>query len=165
MTEETKPKKIICCVGIDPGSVSGAMAFYFPSHPDVITAEDLPTMDGELDAAELANRIRQMNPDFAMVEKVGTMPKQGISSAFNFGFGCGQINGVIAALGIPVHYVTPNKWKKACALDADKEKSRAAAIRLWPSSEHFKRKKDHGRAEAALLARYGANTILRESGE
>lgn len=153
--------KEICILGVDPGSVSGAMAFYFPSHSDLITAEDLPTMDGELNAAELSRRIQQMRPDFAMVEKVGVMPKQGISSAFNFGFGCGQLNGVLAALGVTVHYVTPGKWKKHFRLDADKEKSRAAAVRLWPTSEHFSRKKDHGRAEAALLARYGAETILR----
>jgi hypothetical protein len=162
MTHERKP---ICILGVDPGSVSGAMAFYFPDHPDLITAEDLPTMDGELDAAQVADRIRQMKPDFALVEKVGSMPKQGIASAFNFGFGCGQLNGVIAALGIPVHYVTPGKWKKHFRLNAEKEKSRAAAIRLWPTSDHFQRKKDHGRAEAALLARYGAEVILQEVGQ
>lgn len=164
MNDEQKPKAI-CIMAVDPGSKSAAMAFYFPSHPDVISAEDVPTMDSELDAAQFAERVRQMRPDFAMVEKVGTMPKQGISSAFNFGFGCGQINGVLAACGVPVHYVTPSKWKRAAGLDADKEKSRAAAIRLWPTSEHFKRKRDHGRAESALLAKYGADTILREPGE
>lgn len=164
MNDDPKPRTI-CVMGCDPGSRSGALAFYFPSHPELITVEDLPTMDGELDTAELARRIVQMRPDFAMVEKVGAMPKQGVSSSFNFGFGCGQINGVIGALKIPVHYVSPAKWKKALSLDSDAEKSRAAAIRLWPSSDRFGRKKDHNRAEAALLAKYGADTILRESGE
>lgn len=45
-------------------------------------------------------------------------------------------------------------------LDADKERARALAIRLWPASRHFERKRDHGRAEAALLARFGAETLL-----
>jgi len=44
-------------------------------------------------------------------------------------------------------------------LDADKEKSRALAIRLWPGCGYFSRVKDHGRSEAALIARYGAETI------
>jgi len=41
----------------------------------------------------------------------------------------------------------------------DKEKSRALAIQFWPGCGFFSRKKDHGRAEAALIARYGAETI------
>jgi crossover junction endodeoxyribonuclease RuvC len=59
----------------------------------------------------------------------------------------------------PLHLVTPAKWKRYFGLDADKEKSRALALRLWPSrSDLFTRKRDHGRAEAALLARYFAET-------
>jgi crossover junction endodeoxyribonuclease RuvC len=68
--------------------------------------------------------------------------------------------GVIGAAAIPLHLVTPAKWKGHLRLSSDKEQARALALRLFPAcSEHFKRKKDHGRAEAALIARYGAETL------
>jgi crossover junction endodeoxyribonuclease RuvC len=57
---------------------------------------------------------------------------------------------------VPQVYVTPGKWKRFYGLSAEKEKSRELAIQTWPASDAFRRKKDHGRAEAALLALYGA---------
>jgi crossover junction endodeoxyribonuclease RuvC len=40
------------------------------------------------------------------------------------------------------------------------KRPRALALRLFPSTaEHFARKKDHGRAEAALIARYGSEVL------
>jgi crossover junction endodeoxyribonuclease RuvC len=76
-----------------------------------------------------------------------------------------MVRGVIAAAGIPLHLVSPAKWKRAYGLDADKEKSRALALRLWPArADLFGRKRDHGRAEAALIARYGAERIISAGG-
>jgi hypothetical protein len=147
-----------CIIGIDPG-ISGAIAFYFPSRPDLIAVEDLPVAGGEIDAATLARRIAQMTPTFAAVEQVHAMPRQGVSSTFKFGCAYGAIRGVVSALGIATHLVTPGRWKKHFRLSADKEQARALALRLWPGSEHFSRKKDHGRAEASLLARFGAETL------
>jgi len=47
-------------------------------------------------------------------------------------------------------------------LGSDKEKSRALALRTFSKTpEHFNRKKDHGRSEAALLALYGAQCLDR----
>lgn len=148
-----------CILGIDPGA-SGALSFYFPSHPELIAAEDVPLVAGEIDAAQVARRIEQMAPTMAIIEQVGSMPKQGVSSTFKFGVAYGVVRGVVAALGVPTYLVTPSVWKKHYRLDADKEKARALAIRYWPTSRHFERKKDHGRAEAALLARFGAEALL-----
>ena len=81
---------------------------------------------------------------------------------FHFGQSYGTILGVIGALVIPVRRVSPAKWKKALGLNSDGETSRARAIETWPEQAHlFERKKDHNRAEAALLALYG----LRERGQ
>lgn len=147
-----------CILGIDPGA-SGAISFYFPTHPRLIAVEDMPVAGGEVDVATLAQRIRQMSPDVAVIERVGAMPKQGVSSTFRFGTAYGSVRGVVAALGVPVHLVSPTTWKRHFRLSADKEESRALALRLWPDSGHFSRKKDHGRAEAALIARWGAETL------
>jgi len=88
---------------------------------------------------------------------------QGVVSVFRFGAAYGAAIGVISALAIPLHLVSPARWKRHYGLDADKERSRARAIQFWPASRHFTRKKDHGRAEAALLARYGAEVVLSKS--
>ncbi len=150
-----------CILGIDPG-LSGACAFFFPSHPDRIGAEDMPIAGGEIDIPTLARRITQMRPTMALIEQVASMPKQGVVSTFKFGQSYGAAMGVVLALGIPLHRVTPGTWKKHFRLDADKEKARALAIRLWPTSEHFQRRRDHNRAEAALIARYAAEVLMAE---
>jgi crossover junction endodeoxyribonuclease RuvC len=147
---------LTCILGADPG-LSGAVAFFFAEHPELIAVEDVPTVDGSIDVATLTMRIRQMSPDIAIIERVAAMPKQGVASTFKFGASYGALLGVIGALGIPSQLVTPTKWKRHFNLDADKEKARALALRLWPArAELFGRKRDHGRAEAALLARWGA---------
>jgi hypothetical protein len=149
-----------CILGIDPG-FWGAVAFYFPARPNMIGVEDVPVAGGEIDAATLARRIAQMAPTFVVIEHVGAMPKQGVSSTFRFGVAFGIVRGVVSALGIPTHLVAPTRWKRYFRLTADKDTARALALRLWPASEHFSRKRDHNRAEAALLARFGAKTLSR----
>jgi crossover junction endodeoxyribonuclease RuvC len=143
----------------DPGSVSGASAFLFAPYLDKVTAEDLQVVNGQVDGATLAARLKQVRPDVAVIERVAAMPHQGVSSTFRFGTAFRIIQGVIAALENPVHFVTPGKWKRHFGLSADKEKSRARALQFWPAcADLFGRKKDHGRAEASLLARYFAET-------
>lgn len=150
---------ISCILAIDPG-LSGAVAFYFPAHPDRVSVYDMPVAGGALDCAGLAHLIRSAAPSVAIIEQVASRPGQGVSSTFKFGQAYGSAVGVVAACTIPVHLVTPSKWKKHFNLDSDKERARAMALRLWPStSQHFARKKDHGRAEAALLARYAAEVL------
>jgi crossover junction endodeoxyribonuclease RuvC len=53
--------------------------------------------------------------------------------------------------------------EKQFRLDRDREKSCARALRLWPGSGCFSRKAGHGRAEAALLSRYGAEVLWRRT--
>lgn len=150
-----------CILGVDPG-VSGAIAFYWPEAPHRVIAEDFPTAYGHIDSGHLADRIRQMAPDFAVFESVGAMPGQGVSSTFKFGRACGVIDGILGALNIPRRAVSPTVWKKHWRLTKDKEKSRALALELFPTcAVHFARKRDHNRAEAALIARYGAEVICK----
>ena len=49
---------------------------------------------------------------FVIVEQVSAMPGQGVTSMFNFGQTFGSIKGICAALGLPIFYVRPAKWKK-----------------------------------------------------
>jgi len=148
----------LCILGVDPG-ISGAIAFYYPSHSGMISVYDMPSIGKEVNCPELRALMHQYRPDFAIIESVHAMPKQGVSSSFNFGMSYGMVRGVIAACGIPQHLVSPRKWKTYFGLTADKDTSRRLAILTWPEAAHFNRKKDDGRAEAALLALYGSKEI------
>jgi len=149
----------ICILGIDPGQ-GGALAFYFPELPSRISVEDMPVAGDHVDGAGIADRIRQMKPDLAVIEAVHSMPKQGVASSFKFGRSFGVVIGVVAALQVPARYVAPGLWKKHYRLSSDKDASRALALQLWPANaERFHRKKDADRAEAALIARFGAETF------
>ena len=154
----------VCIMGIDPGAASGGIAFYFPSHPQLITAEDMPTAAGHVDVATLAMRTEQMRPALAVIEMVGAMPGQGVASTFHFGKSYGAIIGVVATLKIPTHFVAPTKWKRHYGLSKDKELSRARALELWPArAKLFSKKKHHNCAAAAILARYGADVVVQLS--
>ena len=144
----------ICILGLDAG-ITGALAFFFPSAPGRGVAEDLPVAGGRIDVVTLADRIRQMAPTVAIVEAVHSMPRQGVSSSFNFGVTYGSIIGVLGALAVPRHFVTPSVWKRHFKLSRDKEASRALALQRFPlTGNHFARRRDHNRAEAALLCLY-----------
>lgn len=144
-------------IAFDAG-LSGGMAILNASG-DLILCDDLPVI-GEgaqrrIDAANLAAMIRPHLPARAVIEQVGAMPKQGVSSMFRFGKAVGTIAGVVGALGLPVEWVAAAKWKREAGLDATAERSRAKAIETWPmQSSLFARKKDHNRAEAALLGKW-----------
>ena len=146
-------------ISIDPGLEGGAAVL--DERGGLVAVFDLPVI-GEnaqrrIDAATLADLLRQHTPyAFAIVEQASSRPGQGVSSTFRYGQGYGTILGVIGALAIPVRHVTPAKWKRALGLDNEGETSRARAIETWPDrADLFARKKDHHRAEAALLGLYG----------
>ena len=105
----------------------------------------------------LADMLHEHGPvDVAYVERVHATPQMGVSSAFDFGRSFGVLEMALIARGIRVEYVTPQAWKKALGLTADKSSSLSLARAKWPDAEEwFRRQKDEGRAEAALIAEYG----------
>lgn len=150
-------------LGIDPG-LTGAVALYAAAAPRGLqwTIEDLPTIgDGaqrRINAPELRDLVKASRPDACYIESVAAFPGQGVSSMFRFGRAVGAIEAIIATCDVPIHYVVPQSWKKFYGLrGSDKEQSRAMALRRWPTeSNRLQRKLDHGRAEAMLIAAYGA---------
>ena len=146
-------------LGIDPGSVSAAYGLLDDQGIFVETG-DVPVVDRMVDPAGWWQKLDDWEGDIkmAVVEQVSAMPKQGVASSFRFGMGCGLIRGVLVTCQVPVTLVPATKWKKHFALDSDAEKSRALALRLWPTCRDLVRKKDHGRAEALLMARWYLET-------
>lgn len=155
-------------LGIDPG-INGACAIYGGAHPPRLF--DLPVLGDEarkeIDVRALASIIRPWGVGHAFIENVFAMPSipgadgvrrgMGAASAFKFGFAIGQIRATVALLGIPYTLVVPRVWMKRFGLTgSDKEAHRQVAIRLMPEcADELQRKKDHQRAEALMIARYG----------
>lgn len=147
--------------GVDPGS-AGAIA-WLDDNGHLIEVRDLPVVKGTgLQPAVLASWLREPNrlPIHLFLERVAARPGAGVSGMFNFGCGYGQIQGVAAALGIPVTLVTPAKWKGHLRVPADKSAARFRASQLWPgAAASFARVKDDGRAEAAMIGLFGSSTL------
>ena len=146
-------------LGVDPGLTGGVALL--DTAGDTLRVEDIPVIalarGAEISETLLAQLIRDMAPEVAWIERVASMPKQGVASTFKFGMGYGIARGVIGALGVPLFLVTPVEWKREFRLRADKEQSRVLACRMFPASvDRFSRKRDNGRAEASLIAVFGA---------
>ena len=94
--------------------------------------------------------------DVAVIEAVHAMPRQGVSSSFQFGRMLGGIEALVYSTGARVEYVTPAAWKKAMGLSTDKQASIDAAKIQFGSAADWMitRKADDGIAEAALIAAY-----------
>jgi hypothetical protein len=90
------------------------------------------------------------------------MPGQETRSTFTVGLGFGIWLGVLAALALPYTRVRPAIWKRALGLGKDKEQARLRAMQLFPQAD-LRRKRDHGRAEALLLAWWGRQKSVHPS--
>ncbi|MEM7518520.1 MAG: hypothetical protein AAF368_16555 [Planctomycetota bacterium] len=97
-----------------------------------------------------------------LLEAVASRPTDSHVTAFAFGEAFGSIKGSLAAAHVPWEPVQPAIWKREFKLSGKKgsdgaDAAREAASRLFPESAHlFARKKDHNRADAALIAKFCA---------
>lgn len=90
---------------------------------------------------------------------------EGALGAFAFRRACGVVEGVYAAMSVPIVFLTPPTWKRTVGIPSGrrgaKQAARSGAIRGWPQhTAMYARVKDDGRAEAALIAVAG---LIREA--
>jgi crossover junction endodeoxyribonuclease RuvC len=149
-------------LGIDVG-LNGAIALV--SNGDLIGVVDMPTVTldrngkakRQVSVPELVDIIKQFDPTEAYIEKVFAMAGQGVTSVFSFGRSLGVVEGVLTTLKIKTTLMTPQTWQKGIAVTGGKDGSRARAMELFPDQiELFKRVKDDGRSDAALIALWGS---------
>jgi Holliday junction resolvasome RuvABC endonuclease subunit len=147
-------------LGVDPG-IRGGLALVEINDgaaPQLIDAIDIPvTGVGAkecVDVLAIRSWILMHRPQHALLERAQAMPKQGASSGFKYGRAVGALEAVLACCEIPMTIVEPSAWKKFHRLrGGDKEGGRQRALQLFPSAHAMlARKRDHGRAEAALIA-------------
>ena len=149
-------------LAIDPG-LTGALAIYRDEYPSGIIIADMPVVDGEINVHQLNLMLREDPIDIAYIERVGPMPRDGVRQAWRFSAAYTAARTVVSLIGIPTRLVAPTTWKKAMNMaggPVGKEQCRGLAIELFPScASAFARKKDQGRAEAALLAVYASRSL------
>ncbi len=145
-----KQARPVAFIGIDPGATGCAALIHDGGH-DLF---DWPG-DPALVVPRLAEWLARFDVRLAALEKVGAMPGQGVVSMFTFGQNVGTWHGILAALGIPYVCPRPQDWQRGLvdwkAGKDTKAASLATARRLFPDAD-LGRKKDHGRADALLLA-------------
>jgi crossover junction endodeoxyribonuclease RuvC len=147
-------------LGVDPG-IRGGLAIVEINDgaaPQLVDAIDIPVAGvgakERVNVLAIRTWILAHRPQHARVERGQARPKQGASSGFKYGRAMGAIEAVVACCEIPLTIVEPTMWKKFHQLrGGDKEAGRQRALQLFPAAHALlARRKDHGRAEAALIA-------------
>lgn len=161
-------------VGIDPGT-SGAIAVV--SCEMLVNVFDMPVeeksgrgaISKQVDAWNLAETLRTirsgMRDDVMVVSEaqhamigsnVNGRRAAGAALSFSIADSAGVVRGVVGALGMRHELVYPQSWKRRYGIGADKDAALRRARDLFPDmAGYFARKKDHNRADAALIALYG----------
>ena len=166
-------------LGIDPG-ISGAVALLLPNGsvrfwdtPSIKTGGKrdydgmhmqeilLEALDRAVDAENLpeGTNVEPLGLHLHVyIERAQAMPKQGVTSMFNYGKGFGLWLGLLIGIGIPYTLVSPRRWKAVMLSDMPKDKG-ASLLRvkqLFPQcASQLQLVKDHNKAEALLIAAYG----------
>lgn len=145
--------------GIDPG-FTGAISIIDKRTQKIIEIIDMPVakVDSKpyLDGQNIKTILKQYNIKKCYIEEGQTMPKQGVTSAFRYGKGCGVLEGICIGCSIPYELIKPTIWKKAMMNGVKKGKgdSIIKVKQLYPNIR-LPRKKDHGKADAILICLYG----------
>lgn len=149
-------------IGIDPGK-SGGVAIVSSGSGRLLAGRRMPILlHGKrdvVDVYELNAWVAGQRPigmgghvERVVLEQVHAMPGQGVSSMFNFGRHTGAVEGWAVSLAAPVHWVTPQKWKKHFGLSKDKRASLDRARLEFGADTMWDVLANDGIAEAALIA-------------
>jgi crossover junction endodeoxyribonuclease RuvC len=106
-------------------------------------------------------------PNHVCIEDVHAMPQNGSIGSFKLGYNFGVVVGVVHAARVPLLRVSPQRWKRTYNLvGKDKSASRSLAMELYPShSSAFRLKRDDGKADATLIARWGVGELIRQANQ
>ena len=178
-------------LGIDPGLSGALSIIETAPRLRCLDAVNVPTvLEGAKrrpDARWVLHWLLEHQPVAGFIERAQAMPAtgrhgqegkeewkgQGASSAFIYGRATGYEEAIALCAGVRLHLVEVSVWKRAAGLilpkgspkrtsSEVKEASRQLAIETFPLDVFlFQRKGDHGKAEAALIARHGWLTKLK----
>ena len=143
-------------VGIDPG-MSGGLSYI--SDKNLITYSFKDQTFSEI-AEEISILSLNKNAVRVYLEKVHSMPMQGVASSFKFGMNYGFIQGCLTSLGLSYELVTPQLWQKTLNIPKRqkpnekqtqfKKRLRGIAQALYPGASI-----NSQTADAVLIMQYG----------
>lgn len=152
-------------VGIDPGK-SGGVAIG-DAETRRVSVFKMPLLGDEIDSLSIFRRIQKLGSPKkvrVVVEKVSSMPHQGVTSTFTFGKGCGKILATLEILEVSYRLVLPPAWKKIVLAGTAKDKNAAIeyVARTYPGVPLVPPgcKKPHdGIADAVCLMDWGLRDL------
>ena len=145
-------------LGIDPGSSGGLAIVESKSNslPKIIWASKMPVVKiyskKVIDVMKVSLALKKYSIDVTILEKVHAMPRQGVSSSFQFGRVFGGIEAISYLYTKRVDYIAPAVWKKSLGLGSAKQDSLDLARLKFGKLSFWELKSNDGIAEAALLA-------------
>lgn len=160
-------------LGVDPG-LKGALALYSANERVLKWVIDMPLRynpksvsrsKNEPDIEIIREQITRIKGkvSLAVLEQVHTLPRDGRVSSFTFGENYGTLKACLQMLDLPLMLTPPGVWKSHYGLGANKRAAVNLARKLFPThSADFTLTKD-GRAEAALIAKFGEGLVLEAS--
>lgn len=155
-------------VGIDPG-LDGGLTLMSDSSasPIVVHSMPMPTIGGAkgkrmISLGGVRNFLLMAKPGLVVIERVGAMPGQGVSSMWNFGHGVGVIEGIVFALDLPALFVLPQAWQKVVLKGLPKDMAKPSQLFCqrtfpnvnWLATERSRVPHD-GMTDSCCLAYYG----------
>lgn len=149
-------------LGIDPGQ-NGGLAILGKDRV-IYYKSVMPILAKELDYKKLVEPLTNYQIEMVYMEKVGAMPKQGVTSMFNFGKHYGELLGVINMLSLPHVLVRPTEWQNVAHKGMSrkikpKERSLKVATDMYPDTDLRKSNRakiaHDGIVDAILIALYG----------
>lgn len=131
-------------LGIDPGK-AGAIACISSDGGVVVHETPVLTARGGTvyDIPRMVALLHSFIDSYAHpvtlgLEKVHSMPGQGVKSMFSMGEGYGIWQGLLVATGVPFMLVTPQAWKKVVLAgygEKDKNAAYTVASQLYPTAK------------------------------
>lgn len=150
-----------CYIGIDPGKAGGIAVICRNEVLGVTPMLITPKKNIDIvSTTEWIMSTIQDRASVAIIEQVSAMPGQGVTSMFRFGFVTGVMHGIIGALGIPTHQVTPQAWKKVILAGTRKDKAASIdfVMRVHPGISLLATTRSHtphnGMSDAICIAMY-----------
>jgi crossover junction endodeoxyribonuclease RuvC len=152
-------------LAIDPG-LTGAYAL-LERTGKIIEVGDLPVIadlktkwiDGDTLTEQWLDRIGEREVT-GVIERVHPMPESGSQGAFSQGMTLGSLLVSLQIVGASIELVAPQSWKRDLGLlspgstDGERKRRSLDKARLLFPRAPLDRQKDHGRAEALLIAHW-----------
>lgn len=153
-------------LGIDPGMTGGIAEL--DDTGKVVQVLPMPMTGKELDVDTIIGIVHGLpEGSRVFVERVGAMPKQGVSGVWTFAYGVGLLHGLVRSARVPLELVGPVQWQKCGpgATGGDKGITASWAARNFPGTQLVLprcRKVHEGIADALGIAWFGHLKYGRE---